>query len=102
MSSSDVPWNPFCQNTSRAASSASSGSKLRGRAITPIYALREKSQSAGSSPEIDSAGLSDSRRRLPAEQDALVEPADRNQHQAEADERQSARNPRQRRQADRA
>src|SRR5271166_1613177 len=100
MSSSDVPWNPFCQNTSRAASSASSGSKLRGLAIGPIYALSGKSQSAVSSPAIDSAGLRDRRLRLPAEQDALVEPADRDQHQAQANERQRAVDSRQGRHVD--
>src|SRR5882724_41802 len=47
MSSSDVPWNPFRQNTSRARSSASSGSKLRGRAIGPMYVLAEKIAKCG-------------------------------------------------------
>src|ERR1700720_506347 len=98
MSSSEVPWNPFRQNTSRTRSSASSGLKLRGRAIAPIYALTARSQRAAKrvTKILYLQGLRarlrdrDGRRRLPAEQDALVEPADRHQHQPQAHERQRA------------
>src|ERR1700724_2319827 len=104
MSSSDVLWKPFCQSTSRARSITSSGSKLRGLAIVSIYALTVKSQRVVSTAATSRAGLNGGavrwRRCLPPEQDPLIQPADRHQHQAEAHERQRAVDARQCRHVD--